>query len=637
MGSTDYGTQLITFQYNQPATSGTFNRLLYDTLPPGIYDGMYLSKPEPTLNRVAISTGTVVLHDPNYTEITDDSIPELLVDGVAVKVQTTSSVTDLDLTTTKPYVVINYVWQNVTDNYANIETKAWGDVDETQDVIIGRGSFVSGVLQDTFDYTRRTVPPQVHDREKRGELQVLFNEGGAENKVKVTSGSAVVNNVRVEWGGGPSPIFNDTPSTERRRDILYLKSDGDLQISYGTPTTGTPQPPDYPKQGIVLAEISRNADRDTVNGNEIIPIDPRYHVSNNLSWGTGSMEVDSREIPLGTSVNQTVSGGVDFNIAADTNIRDAVNTLVQQMYDASGIANNTITERHIDWGTGGNEVSAVNVPIADSDGYLSATDVENAISEMYIEFSTATSINDDTIKDYHIDWGTGSNQVSAVDVPVEDSSGNLSATDVENALAEIYGKAASIENNEIKDYHIDWGTGSNEVNAADIPIVSFSGGSSVEGALDHLDSNKLENTGDTLDGILQVNDSITCSTFTTAQGTQIAYIHMDDSDSYSAFNNRHTKTQGIVIYHPTVVYLYLDTQSGFYDYAEAAIEAYQNNAWGIMKILVAHSGGLELYEKGIMLLPGYYRLRVTWTGDGALSDDVKGRVYKTGVFGETSL
>lgn len=43
----------------------------------------------------------------------------------------------------------------------------------------------------------------------------------------------------------------------------------------------------------------------------------------------------------------------------------------------------------------------------------------------------------DSVNDTHIDWGTGANQVSAVDVPIADGGGIITATDVEAALQEI--------------------------------------------------------------------------------------------------------------------------------------------------------------------------------------------------------
>jgi len=43
----------------------------------------------------------------------------------------------------------------------------------------------------------------------------------------------------------------------------------------------------------------------------------------------------------------------------------------------------------------------------------------------------------DIIKDQHIDWGTGANQVSAIDVPVVDAGSLIDATEIETALQEI--------------------------------------------------------------------------------------------------------------------------------------------------------------------------------------------------------
>jgi len=44
---------------------------------------------------------------------------------------------------------------------------------------------------------------------------------------------------------------------------------------------------------------------------------------------------------------------------------------------------------------------------------------------------------DGVIKDQHIDFGTGANQVSAIDVPIADAGSLLDATEIENALQEI--------------------------------------------------------------------------------------------------------------------------------------------------------------------------------------------------------
>lgn len=52
------------------------------------------------------------------------------------------------------------------------------------------------------------------------------------------------------------------------------------------------------------------------------------------------------------------------------------------------------------------------------------------------QLAMGTGLVDDCIKDNHIDWGTGANQVSAVDVPIADAGGYFVSTEVEGALQE---------------------------------------------------------------------------------------------------------------------------------------------------------------------------------------------------------
>ena len=51
--------------------------------------------------------------------------------------------------------------------------------------------------------------------------------------------------------------------------------------------------------------------------------------------------------------------------------------------------------------------------------------------------NTATNLANDAIKDVHIDWGTGAQQVSAADVPIADSGAYYAVDTVESALGEL--------------------------------------------------------------------------------------------------------------------------------------------------------------------------------------------------------
>jgi len=63
---------------------------------------------------------------------------------------------------------------------------------------------------------------------------------------------------------------------------------------------------------------------------------------------------------------------------------------------------------------------------------LTATEAPDAGDEVF-----TLTVGSDQIKDTMIDWGTGANQVSAVDVPIADSDSYYTGTEVETALSEV--------------------------------------------------------------------------------------------------------------------------------------------------------------------------------------------------------
>ena len=67
---------------------------------------------------------------------------------------------------------------------------------------------------------------------------------------------------------------------------------------------------------------------------------------------------------------------------------------------------------------------------------LNTAKVTNATHTGDVTGATELTIGANKVNDTHIDWGTGANQVSAVDVPILDSGSKFTAEDVENALQE---------------------------------------------------------------------------------------------------------------------------------------------------------------------------------------------------------
>lgn len=99
---------------------------------------------------------------------------------------------------------------------------------------------------------------------------------------------------------------------------------------------------------------------------------------------------------------------------------DAVNTLTGEAAPGQVAVDSTATPDYLgsDAAEGALRVSAP----------ISRTDAGD-----YVTLGIAA----DAIKDTHIDFGTGANQVSAADIPIADTGSNFTATNVETALAEL--------------------------------------------------------------------------------------------------------------------------------------------------------------------------------------------------------
>jgi len=186
------------------------------------------------------------------------------------------------------------------------------------------------------------------------------------------------------------------------------------------------------------------------------------------------------------------------------------------------IENDGVKTTMIDWGAGANQVNLDDVPDGTSYErvaanqlnagiYINATDSVKGIASFNVnEFSVssgAVSIATDGIDSTHIDWGTGANQVSLDDVPDGTSYERVAANQLNagvyiDATTAVKGIASfdsnhfsvttgavSIATDAIDDTLIDFGTGANQVNAADIPLTTaVQGQSDVQAALQALET-----------------------------------------------------------------------------------------------------------------------------------------------------
>jgi len=252
MGVTDYGTQTISFNYKEPGRSEVFNKLNYKLIQRGIYEGGFLS----------YVNATTVQLSPLVSFIEDNT------NEISIRLET-ELVVDITVSVSTPYIVARFVWDNVSNNYADIIAVAYGSI-LSDDVIIGRCAYDSGnVLQTTFDYTRRTISlvPTLDD--KKDNLKTIPLELPS-NVVFVSAGDVLVLNNPFTFTGGNTSVIPDT--VDGRIDIVYIDDFGVLQVLEGTDAV-SPIQPDFPSRGHALSKITRGALETVIRGDQIEQFD----------------------------------------------------------------------------------------------------------------------------------------------------------------------------------------------------------------------------------------------------------------------------------------------------------------------------------------------------------------------------
>ena len=171
---------------------------------------------------------------------------------------------------------------------------------------------------------------------------------------------------------------------------------------------------------------------DEIDGTVDDIVDGTIGVVNTSAPVTGDGSVASPvTLNVGTGLN--TSGGnlnVSYGAVASTAVEgNETATITAGSGLAGGISGDAL---------GDGFSATLNVGTTSNDGItVNADDIAVNVDDATIELSSdALRVKADGINDTHIDWGTGANQVSAVDVPIADAGGIITATEVEGALQE---------------------------------------------------------------------------------------------------------------------------------------------------------------------------------------------------------
>jgi hypothetical protein len=277
--SVNVGSQVMTWDYRQNASSSGFNRLYADIVPTGLYAGGKFER----LNDTVISVKKmVVLIRSNEREF----------DKITVRIETTTD-QDLSLATSiggsscdpqNSYIVARFGWEDVESDFMEILAVRYSDdPDEyrpnyiqAKDIILGKVLFeqvdTDWIIRRThgFDYTRRQmvfIPTgQIAFREYR--VQTCEEDPA---KIHVTGGNSYGSKGFISTVGGNFPDDGIPPTeAQGRNDLVYVNAEGMIKIELGVPAA-SPVTPLYGSRR-VIGEICRGPNRTDIIGDEIVQI-----------------------------------------------------------------------------------------------------------------------------------------------------------------------------------------------------------------------------------------------------------------------------------------------------------------------------------------------------------------------------
>lgn len=258
MGLIDYGTQKITFDYKEEGTSQNFNKVNYKILPVGFYSG----------GDITITAVDKISIDPFIAVVQDD------VNELAVRLETTTQITDFNVASALPYIVGRFTWSNTEDNYMDILSVAYADID-ANDLVLCKLVF-SGANAIAVDTSVKSWSPSYYANlnNSTSQFKVTATNPTYNNQVTVYPGNAIINGEIVTISvPTQSPTFTLPTSANGRKDVVYIDENGSIGILQGADTPGAPIPM-LDNKYLPIALVTFPAAASVVRGDYITVLNP---------------------------------------------------------------------------------------------------------------------------------------------------------------------------------------------------------------------------------------------------------------------------------------------------------------------------------------------------------------------------
>lgn len=237
MGTQDFGTQSIQWNYYDPLNSDEFDKHNQDVIPVGIYKG-----------------GTVTIVNDVRVEV--NPLVCVISDGTqAARIQT-SNVANIAISVATPYIILRWSWAPLTNWYMDIMSVAlagvYPDCVMPNDIVVGKGVFNFGGNLTSIDYGVATPAVSMQSF-----LKVTPSANTATPmKVHVSGGWISYGASRIAVAAQESATITAPAAGTARIDLIWIDSSGVVNVTAGTPAT-LPAVPAAPSHNgrIAVAEV----------------------------------------------------------------------------------------------------------------------------------------------------------------------------------------------------------------------------------------------------------------------------------------------------------------------------------------------------------------------------------------------
>ena len=329
MSEINLGNQRITFKYRQDAKSSNFNELLYKVTPKGIVNG----------GNITISQDKNVILNP-FSVIVESSSGESMI---SVKITTIDSINVSSfLTQDNNYIVGQYLWNEVEDNYMDIKCVSKTIAYNSSSIIFGKVEFVDNEPY-SIDYTERTLS-KLYFMNKNQYSNFLVTTDGDSRNLIVKPGELFI-------GGNKVIKYNDTvfenvfsgTVVDGITIKVYMSGNGEINYVSSGDVPNSESKVKIPSDSLLLGivNIPQNATR--IFGNYItqvydfdinVPSSKEITVDNNLN-NTSVNPVQNKVINSKINEVDTKVGEVENKV---NGVENKVNGVENKVGKANGIA-----------------------------------------------------------------------------------------------------------------------------------------------------------------------------------------------------------------------------------------------------------------------------------------------------------